>query len=154
MEYNCDQLDVSLAFSFLYIIKSKQLVDNYKSVIINVVAKEWSMMNTNEIVIRKIKAWLAQHDITYQVLADKLDVSKSLVGHMLAGERTLLPERIEKIAELMDLSVAELMRDESFQTGPLTYKLRGKTSSRVSKRELEALLFAIEDYVALKEQVS
>lgn len=110
-------------------------------------------MRTNEIVIRKVKTWLEQHNISYQTLANKLGISKSLVGHMLSGERTLLPERIEKLADLMEISVTELVRDESFQTGPLKYQLRGTASNRRSKRELEALLFSIEDYVALKEQV-
>lgn len=110
-------------------------------------------MKTNEIVIRKVKNWCEQHKISYQMLADDLGISKSLVGHMLSGERTLLPKRIEKLADLMGISVTELVRDESFQTGQLKYQLRGATSNRRSKRELESLLFSIEDYVALKEQV-
>lgn len=110
-------------------------------------------MKTNEIVIRKVKAWLDESQISYQMLADDLNISKSLVGHMLSGERTLLPERIEQLAKRMGISVAELVRNDSIQTGKLQYQLRGKTSNRRSKRALEELLFSIGDYVAIKEQV-
>lgn len=110
-------------------------------------------MKTNEIVIQKVKQWLEQTDSTYQMLADDLNISKSLVGHMLSGKRTLLPHRITKLAELMNITVAELVRDESYQHGKLKYQLRGKTSNRRSKRAFEALLFQIEDYVAIREQV-
>ncbi|WP_338754935.1 helix-turn-helix transcriptional regulator [Bacillus sp. FJAT-52991] len=110
-------------------------------------------MKTNEAVIRKMKAWLKEQGHSYQWLAHELGVSKSLVGHMLSGERTLLPKRIEEFARVMNVSVTELVKNEVAQSGPLTYQLRGKLSNRRSKRELDTLLFAIEDYVGLKEQV-
>lgn len=36
----------------------------------------------------------------------------------------------------------------------LTVKLRGNLSNRRSHRELDSLLFAINDYIGLKEQVN
>ncbi|SOC21734.1 helix-turn-helix protein [Ureibacillus xyleni] len=110
-------------------------------------------MKTNEIVIGKVKDWLQQENKSYQWLADQLGISKALVGFMLSGERTLLPKRIEQIADVMGISTKDLLHYEELKQGPLTVQLRGNASNRRSKRELEALLFAIEDYVGLNEQV-
>lgn len=109
-------------------------------------------MKTNEIVIHKVKAWLNKEDKSYQWLAEQLAVSKALVGHLLSGERTLQPRHIEQLAAVLGISVKELLAQEQ-QQGHLTVQLRGNTSNRRSKRELDALLFAIEDYIGLKEQV-
>ncbi|TFD94552.1 XRE family transcriptional regulator [Jeotgalibacillus sp. R-1-5s-1] len=109
-------------------------------------------MRTNDVVIDKVKSWLSDHNKSYQWLADQLLISKSLVGHMLSGERTLQPERIRQLADLMDVSVMELV-SEGVQDENLSVNLRGSTSNRRSKRDLEHLLFAIEDYIGLAEQV-
>lgn len=108
-------------------------------------------MNTNEAVVSKVKNWLASEHKSYQWMADQLSVSKALIGHLLSGERTLQPKHIEQFANVLGLSVQELVKTE--QQGPLTVQLRGNLSNRRSKRELDALLFAIEDYIGLKEQV-
>lgn len=110
-------------------------------------------MHTNEIISNKVKAWLERENKSYQWLADQLDVSKSLVGHMLSGERKITSERIVQLAKLMNSSIEELLYHKSKNEGPLTVQLRGRTSTRKSKRELESLLFAIEDYVGLQEQL-
>lgn len=51
-------------------------------------------MKTNEIVILKVKTWLEENGKSHEWLADELDVSKALVGHMLSGRRTVLLSRI------------------------------------------------------------
>lgn len=110
-------------------------------------------MKTDEIVIQKVKSWLEQEGKSYQWLADELQISKSMVGHMLSGKRVLRPQYIEQLAKLMNIQLSELLQTESNNYGALTVRLRGKTSNRRSKSELDSLLFAIEDYVGLKEQV-
>lgn len=111
-------------------------------------------MNTQEIVVKKVKAWLEAEGKSYQWLADELGLSKSMVGHLLAGTRVLQPHYIERIARLMNTQVADLLREESGEKGLLTVHLRGAISSRRSKRELDSLIFAIEDYVGLNDQVN
>jgi len=107
-------------------------------------------MRTNKVVIDKVKDWMSKNDKSHQWLADELKVSKSLVGHMLAGKRTLKPQRIIELASLMETSVEELTKDPSFKEERLLVQLRGGLSNRRSKSELNALLFAIEDYIGLK----
>jgi transcriptional regulator with XRE-family HTH domain len=110
-------------------------------------------MRTQEIVVKKIKAWLEAEGKSYQWLADELGLSKGMVGHLLSGIRVLQPHYIEKMAKLMNVKLVDLLQDESSERGLLTVHLRGSISNRRSKRELDSLLFAIEDYIGLKNQV-
>lgn len=111
-------------------------------------------MNTQEIVTGKVKAWLETEGKSYQWLAEQLGISKGMVGHMMLGKRVLQPRYIEQLAKLMKLQLTELLQTERKNKGPLTVQLRGNISNRRSKRELDSLLFAIEDYVGLKELVT
>lgn len=108
-------------------------------------------MKTNEIVIKNVKHWLKENERTHEWLAQELDVSKSLVGHMLSGKRAILPKRIEALSKITGIPMKELAKDVS-QSDLLTVKLRGQTKNRRSKQELNALLFAIEDYVGLRNR--
>jgi transcriptional regulator with XRE-family HTH domain len=111
-------------------------------------------MKTHEIVVSKVKAWLEAKGKSYQWLADELGISKGMVGHILSGKRVLQPRYIEQLAKLMEIQLVELLQAEKKEQGLLTVHLRGTISNRRSKRELDSLLFAIEDYVGLKEQVN
>ncbi|PJO44894.1 helix-turn-helix domain-containing protein [Lysinibacillus xylanilyticus] len=110
-------------------------------------------MKTNEIIIGKVQKWLEAEGKSYQWLSEQMDVSKSLVGFIMKGERTLKPERIEQLAKIMNITIKELMQSEVITKDKLTVNLRGKLTNRRSRRELDSLLFAIEDYIGLKEQV-
>lgn len=109
-------------------------------------------MKTNEIVIHKVKDWLKKEGKSYQWLAEQLAVGKALVGQLLSGERTLQPRHIKQLSVVMGISVKELLAQEQ-QQSHLTVQIRRNMSNRFSKRKLDALLFVIEDYVSLKEQV-
>ncbi|MGD2198443.1 helix-turn-helix domain-containing protein [Lysinibacillus fusiformis] len=110
-------------------------------------------MKTNDIVINKVIKWLVAENKSYQWLAEQLGVSKSLVGLVLKGERTLKSERIEQLAKIMGITTKELVQSEATKKDQLTVNLLGELSNRRSKRELDSLLFAINDYLGLKEQV-
>ncbi|MFD1886495.1 hypothetical protein [Paenibacillus wenxiniae] len=45
-------------------------------------------MRTNNVVINNVKAWMEKNSKSHQWLADELNVSKSLIGHILSGKRT------------------------------------------------------------------
>lgn len=107
-------------------------------------------MRTNEIVSEKVKIWLQENGKSHQWLAEELNISKALVGHMLSGNRTIQPKRIPELAKVIGLSVKELTEDNSLKSKRLVVQLRGSTSNRRSKQEVEELLFTIEDYLGLK----
>lgn len=109
-------------------------------------------MKTNE-VIKKVRKWLEAEDKSYKWLADQMNISKSLVGLILKGERTLKQERIEELAKIMNVTTKELLQPEVVKDEKTTVKIRGAITNPRSKRELDSLLFAIDDYVGLKEQV-
>lgn len=108
-------------------------------------------MKTNEVVIKNVKYWLKENDKTHEWLAEELNVSKSLVGHMLFGKRAILPKRIEALSKITGIPMKELVKDSS-HSGNLTVQLRGQTSNRRSKQDLKSMMFAIEDYFGLKSR--
>lgn len=108
-------------------------------------------MKTNEVVIKNVKYWLKENGKTHEWLARKLDVSKSLVGHMLPGKRAILPERIEALSKITGIPMKELVKDSS-KSGGLTVQLHGQTSNRRSRQDLKSMIFAIEDYIGLKSR--
>lgn len=108
-------------------------------------------MKTNEVVIKNVKHWLKENNKTHEWLAKELDVSKSLVGHMLSGKRAILPKRIEALSKITNIPMKELVKDSS-QSENLTVQLRGQTSNRRSKQDLKSMVFAIEDYIGLKSR--
>ncbi|WP_342503751.1 helix-turn-helix transcriptional regulator [Lysinibacillus sp. FSL L8-0126] len=110
-------------------------------------------MKTNEIVINKIINWLEAEDKSYEWLAEQLGVSKVLVGFILKGDCTLKSERIEQFARIMGITTKELVHTDAIIEDQLSVNLLGELSNRRSKRELDSLLFAINDYLGLKAQV-
>ncbi|WEA41697.1 helix-turn-helix domain-containing protein (plasmid) [Lysinibacillus sp. fkY74-1] len=110
-------------------------------------------METDEVVIRKVQKWLEAEGKSYKWLSEQLGISKSLVGFILKGERPLKPERIAQLAKLINTTTKELLQPEIVKKDTLTVNLRGELTNRRSHRELDSLLFAINDYIGLKEQV-
>ncbi|MDP1395147.1 MULTISPECIES: XRE family transcriptional regulator [Bacilli] len=109
-------------------------------------------MKTNDLVIGKVIKWLESEEKSFVWLAEQLGVSLFHVEYMLKGERILKSERIEQIAKIMGIKTKELVKSEVIMENQLTVKLLGSISNRRSKRELDSLLFAINDYLGLKEQ--
>ena len=85
-----------------------------------------------------------------QWLADEMGVSKSLIGHILNGKRQFLPERIIQVAKVMETTTAKLMEPDYIEEKPYTLQLRGKADSRVAKRHIKNMLFAIEDSLLIE----
>lgn len=108
-------------------------------------------MKSNEYVLDRIKSLLEQQGKSYQLLAEEIGVSKSLIGHMLSGEREMKPERLITIAKALNVDVKELVKPIQSQKGPLEIIFRGTLTNRKSKRAFDSALFAIEDYVTMKQ---
>lgn len=107
-------------------------------------------MKSNEYVLNQIKLLLKEQGKSYQDLSHEIGISKSLVGHLLSGERVMKPERLIAIAQALDVEVNELIQPVE-NNGPLEVVFRGELTNRKSKRDFESILFAIEDYVTMKQ---
>lgn len=107
-------------------------------------------MNSNEYVLDRIKTLLQEQGKSYQDLSNETGISKSLIGHMLSGERVMKPERLVSIAKALGVEVTQLLKPIE-KNGPLQVEFRGELTNRKSKRAFEAVLFAIEDYVTMKQ---
>ncbi|MBM7572927.1 helix-turn-helix domain-containing protein [Aquibacillus albus] len=112
------------------------------------------MNRVNQIAIDKIRHWLDEENKSIQWLAKEIGISKSLMGHILTGERQFLPERMSQVAKVMGISVEELLSKESEEEKAYTLSLRGKADSRAAKRHLNNMLFAIEDSLRIEEMNS
>lgn len=107
-------------------------------------------MKSNEHVLDRIKVLLKEQGKSYQDLSNDTAISKSLIGHMLSGERVMKPERLVAIAKALGTEVNDLIQVNETNE-PLEVVFRGKLMNRQSKRAFESVLFAIEDYVTIKQ---
>ncbi|GEK32082.1 hypothetical protein KZO01_23910 [Kurthia zopfii] len=107
-------------------------------------------MNSNEYVLIRIKNLLQEQGKSYQDLSKETGISKSLIGHMLSGERVMKPERLVSISKALNTEMEDLLKVEETNE-PLEIVFRGQTTTRQSKRAFESVLFAIEDYVTMKQ---
>lgn len=102
---------------------------------------------SNSFVVERIKSWMKDNSLTQQDIATKLDISDSLVGAMLRGERRIPPARIQLFAEMMNISVKELVGQPATTT---IVKLRGKATSRKSRSAVRDIVAMCEHFVELK----
>lgn len=109
------------------------------------------MISVNKVAIDKVRAWLEKEDKSIQWLAEEIGISKSLMGHILTGERQFLPERMSQVAKVMGITVEALITKEIDAKKAYTISLRGKADSRVAKRHLNNMLFAIEDSLRIEK---
>lgn len=107
-------------------------------------------MKSNEYVLDRIKFHISEQGTSYQLLSEEIGVSKSLIGHMLSGKRVMKPERLVAIAKALNVEVEELIKPLESKNGPLEIKIRGELTSRKSNRTFDYALFAIEDYITMK----
>lgn len=107
-------------------------------------------MKPNEHVLNHIKVLLQEQGKSYQILSNETGISKSLIGHMLTGERVMKPDRLVTIAKALGIEVKDLMKVNE-KNEPLEVVFRGKLTNRQSKRAFESVLFAIEDYATMKQ---
>lgn len=110
--------------------------------------------HVNQLAIQKVKDWMMDNNKSLQWLAEQIGVSKSLMGHILSGERQFLPNRMIQVANVMCITVEELLTPEKAKEKEYTVLLRGKVESRVAKRHLNNLLFAIEHCHQIEQDLS
>ncbi|MEH6941858.1 helix-turn-helix domain-containing protein [Bacillus sp. JJ722] len=103
-------------------------------------------MNINDMVVDKVNVWLKEAGKTQQWLADEMGVSKSLVGHILNKNRNVQSAHIQKFADIMGISLKELISMKDPEEEIFSVQFRGNLTSKEAEKGLKYLLFAIEDY--------
>lgn len=98
-------------------------------------------MSVSSVVAAYVSNWLKQHNKSYQWLADELGVSKSLVQHMLDGTRIFTTERIFQVANVLGVSVDELINDKK-ESAEYAVQLRGEISTREGESALQNVIFS------------
>lgn len=98
-------------------------------------------MSVSSVVAAYVSNWLKQHGKSYQWLADELEVSKSLVQHMINGTRTFTSERIFQVASILGVSVDELINNKQ-EAKEYMVQLRGEISTREGESALQNVIFS------------
>ncbi len=98
-------------------------------------------MSINRVVADYVTNWLKGNGKSYQWLADELGVSKSLVQHMVNGNRSFTSERIFQLSKIFDVSIDELI-DEKQSTFGYAVHLRGEISTREGQSTLDHIIFS------------
>lgn len=106
-------------------------------------------MNASNIVVKNINEQLKSQGKSREWLAQQTGLSSSMIGHMLTGNRNIIPKRMVQIAQALKVSPNVLMKDPAKEER-FTVKLRGETSNRRSKTDMNSLLFIVEDAIDLK----
>lgn len=104
----------------------------------------------NDIVVNRIKPILQLQGKTVQNLSEETGIQFIRVERLLADELRIHPNEIIKMAKALDTKVETLLACEH-EHGPLQVILKGELTNRRSKRSFEAVLYAIEDYVTMKQ---
>jgi len=108
------------------------------------------MNKANESAIKKVRDWLEMEGKSIQDLAEEVGISKSLMEHILTGKRQFLPNRMAQVAKVIGVTVEELLAEDRSEK-PYELSLHGKANSRDVKRQMENMLFAIEDCLRIEE---
>lgn len=98
-------------------------------------------MNISSIVAIYVKDWLKVNEKSYNWLANELGVSKSLVQHLLSGARTFTSERILQVADVLGVSVEDLLKKKEEASG-YSVQLRGKITTREGESALNNVIFS------------
>ncbi|WP_411348435.1 helix-turn-helix domain-containing protein [Paenibacillus sp. WLX2291] len=109
--------------------------------------------NKSAVVVHNIRNWMKDNHMSIQTLATKASISKSLLGHILTGQRKLQDDVFDRLAIAMEMPRQQLETAVPLEQhhGQYTLNLRGKADSRIAKRHLRQLLLAVEDCVAMYE---
>lgn len=100
----------------------------------------------------KIHTLLQEQGKSYQWLSDETGISKSFMDRKLARENIYKPDHLLVIiAEALKVSIEDLTATGSTQEAPLQIVIHGELSNHNSKRTFDSALYAIEDYMAMKQ---
>lgn len=104
----------------------------------------------NDIVVNRIKSMLQLQGKTVQHLSEETGIPFIRVERLLADELRIHPNEIIKMAKALDTKVETVLAYQH-EHSPLQVILNGELTNRRSKRSFEAILYAIEDYVTMKQ---
>lgn len=96
---------------------------------------------------------MQEHDKKVRWLAEEMEISRSLMGHILTGQRNIQTSHIEKLSKITGIPVKEFLDEPIKEEELYTVKLRGSINSRKAKASLDRLLFVIEDMEDIKRDL-
>lgn len=99
------------------------------------------MDNVNTLVIGKLKRWKDENNVTNRYIAKNLGITDALVGQYLNAKKQLPNTRFLQVAELMNISMDELLSDGN---KPYKVHLRGKISNFAGELGLDRVIARIE----------
>ncbi|EKN67978.1 helix-turn-helix transcriptional regulator [Schinkia azotoformans] len=106
-----------------------------------------------EAIGEKITLFIEKHHITQQEFADRIGVSKQVMSKIVKGQKATNIQEIQKIADVMNISVDELINHES-QTNviedPILFMMDRTGNSKI-RQHLQFLDFVMDEIIELEE---
>ncbi|KEF37797.1 putative transcriptional regulator [Schinkia azotoformans MEV2011] len=106
-----------------------------------------------EAIGEKITAFIEKHHMTQQDFADRIGVSKQVMSKIVKGQKATNIQEIQKIAEVMNISVDELINPGSTAyviEEPILFMMDQTDSSQV-RQHLQFLDFVMDEIIELEE---
>ena len=107
-------------------------------------------MNFNDYMIEKVNCFLKEQGKNCEDLSDEMGVDKVLIKRILDRKIIAKSELLISILRALNMDIKELSKEFKVERN-LEIRLNGELKSRGSNRSFQNILFAIEDYVNIKE---
>lgn len=101
----------------------------------------------------KITQFIEKNHLSQQDFADRIGVSKQVMSKIVKGKKATNIEEIEKIADVMSMSVDELIRrksDKNVIKNPILFMM-DKTDHSKTRQHLQYLDFVMDEMIELEE---
>lgn len=111
---------------------------------------------TNIALGRRIASFRKQHGLTQTELAERLDLSQTVISSYEIGRLRPHPDLLLKLADILDLSTDELLGRAKPKTGEAAtldrrFLRRMKLMKTLPKRDQDALLRTIDAFIAARD---
>lgn len=103
-----------------------------------------------EKILEQINVLVQEKKLTQDYLAKKIGISRSYVAMLLKGDRVLNKDLIFKFAEVLGVSVEELLNSSAIKDGDFIIRTRGEFNSRLARNKMSKVKVQIDDYIRLK----
>lgn len=107
-------------------------------------------MNFNDYMIEKVNCILKEQGKNFEDLSDDIGVDKELMKRILDREIIAKSELLISILRALNMDIKEFSKEFKVEEH-LEIRLNGELKNRSSNRSFQNILFAIEDYVNIKE---
>lgn len=100
---------------------------------------------------KKIEMYLKDRNMTQQLLATELGISKQVLNKIIQGKKAINISEITRIAEKLQVSLDELLQLDNHTIAEPTFSFMGKIKNQSTKDKVLLLKEAIDEILFLED---